>query len=170
MARRGYKQSPDHVEKRMRAQRKYPQLASFKREYRAWQAMINRCENPNMLHWENYGGRGITIAPVWRQSFQQFLDDMGPCPSGFSLDRIDNNGPYTPGNCRWTDRTTQSRNSRRVRLVMAHGLTLSLVEWAERVGIPAARIRDRLNAGWSPERALDPTPGDDRRFRRRVSG
>lgn len=157
--RKGYKESPEHVAKKARAHQKYAAPSKTMREYKVWSNMIARCENPANDDWPNYGGRGITIASAWRQSFQQFLDDMGPCPQGLTLDRIDNDGPYAPGNCRWTDQTTQSHNSRRVHLLTVDGITLPLAEWARRVGVPAARLSLRLRSGWSLERALDPTPG-----------
>jgi hypothetical protein len=83
-------------------------------EYRAWRSMIARCENPKARGYERYGGRGIKICKEWRDSFQKFFFDMGIRPSNrHSLDRIESNGDYEPGNCRWADKTTQSRNVRR---------------------------------------------------------
>lgn len=82
-------------------------------EYRAWQSMIQRCENPNCHAYGDYGGRGISICKEWRESFEHFYRDMGPKPShSHSLDRIDVNGNYEPGNCRWANKATQSRNVR----------------------------------------------------------
>lgn len=74
--------------------------------------MIKRCTNPNDKdHWKDYGGRGITICERWR-SFKDFLADMGERPDGRTLDRIDVNGNYEPGNCRWATKSEQQRNKR----------------------------------------------------------
>jgi hypothetical protein len=85
-------------------------------EYKAWGGMKDRCYNPNSHKWKYYGGRGIKVCDRWRNSFENFLDDMGLKPaSNLSIDRIDNDGDYEPGNCRWADSTTQSNNQRRHR-------------------------------------------------------
>ena len=80
------------------------------REYAAWANAKERCYNPNVSNYHRYGGRGITMCDDWRHDFGRFLADMGPCPSGLSLDRINNDGPYDPGNCRWATRLQQNRN------------------------------------------------------------
>ncbi len=88
-------------------------------EYRAWAAMRMRCVNPNMEHWDSYGGRGITVCAKWLNSFGAFYQDMGPRPtSKHSLDRIDNDGNYEPSNCRWATGCQQSSNKRPARIGM----------------------------------------------------
>ncbi len=80
-------------------------------EYRAWQAMKNRCYNPNCEKYARWGGRGITVCERWLHSFANFYADMGQRPSAkHSLDRIDNDGNYEPGNCRWATSVEQNNN------------------------------------------------------------
>jgi hypothetical protein len=81
-------------------------------EYRSWQGMKKRCLDSSHVHFHNYGGRSITICDRWLNSFENFLQDMGTRPDGCTLDRIDPEGNYEPGNCRWADWQTQARNKR----------------------------------------------------------
>lgn len=74
--------------------------------------MIQRCHNPRSDSFKNYGARGIQVCPRWRESFADFVSDMGPRPKDHSLDRINNDGDYQPDNCRWASRKTQNNNTR----------------------------------------------------------
>jgi hypothetical protein len=87
-------------------------------EYKIWCYIIKRCENQNDKNYGDYGGRGITVCEKWRRSYPAFLEDMGRRPSiRHSIDRIDNNRGYEPGNCRWATATQQARNRRPRRLL-----------------------------------------------------
>lgn len=127
-------------------------------EYRAWTSMINRCVNPRNKSFPAYGGRGITVCERWLHSFLNFLADMGPCPAGFSLDRIDNDGAYEPGNCRWTTRLVQSNNRRNNRHITFNGKTLTVAQWEREQRYPRTTIKNRLHHGWSIERAITTPP------------
>lgn len=86
---------------------------SRSREYKSYFAMIGRCLNPRNKDYHNYGGRGVTVCKRWRESFENFLEDMGSRPEKTSLDKIDNDRPYGSDNCRWASDLTQGRNQRR---------------------------------------------------------
>lgn len=123
-------------------------------EYFIWKQMRNRCNAPGDSHWERYGARGITVCPRWGD-FEAFLADMGPRPSPrHSIDRIDNDGPYEPGNCRWATASQQARNKRNSSRVQFQGETYTVADLAEKCGIPYGRLDSRLRKGWSVERAV----------------
>jgi hypothetical protein len=117
--------------------------------------MIRRCEEPKASGYERYGGRGIRVCERWRNSLEKFAKDVGPRPSSaHTLDRMDGNGHYEPGNCRWATKREQSHNRRDNRLITANGRTQCLGAWAAEVGASSATIHYRLKAGWDPERAV----------------
>lgn len=124
-------------------------------EYRTWDAMKRRCYNPATKHFEHYGGRGITVCDSWRDSYENFLSDMGRRPSRrYSLDRIDNDGNYEVSNCRWTIPKIQIRNRSNARHYDFDGRQYSAMELSERFGVPFNTLRSRLNRGWTVARAV----------------
>ncbi len=124
-------------------------------EYKAWDAMRYRCYATTCRHFDDYGGRGITVCDRWRNDFAAFLADMGRRPSpGHSLDRIDNDGPYCPENCRWATREEQNNNRRSTTFVTYGGRTLSVRDWSRLTLIPYPVLKNRLLRGWGPERAI----------------
>jgi hypothetical protein len=125
------------------------------REYRAWVNMITRCENPNTPGWENYGGRGIAVCARWRNSFEAFFADVGVRPSvNHSLDRINVDGNYEPGNCRWATQSDQMRNTTVNRIVEVEGVEMTLQDAVERTSLKYNTVLYRLKRGWSLEQAL----------------
>lgn len=123
-------------------------------EHRIWCQMRQRCASPKDKRFHDYGGRGIRVCPRW-ESFECFLEDVGQRPSGeHSLDRIDNDGNYEPGNVRWATRSEQQRNRRNSIRLAFRGESLLLVEWAERLGVKYTTLETRLRRGWSVERTL----------------
>ncbi len=123
--------------------------------YRTWMSMRARCHRPNHHNYPNYGARGIYVCDRWRDSFKNFLEDMGERPSlKHTIERVDNDGPYSPKNCIWILSSLQPRNTRHCRMVSYQGETHCLAEWSEITGILYTTIQGRLNRGWSPERTL----------------
>jgi hypothetical protein len=130
-------------------------------EYVAWCNAKARCHRKNHPRYAEWGGRGISMCERWRDDFAAFLADMGPRPSpGHSIDRIDNDGPYSPENCRWATAEQQSTNRPTwANTITFRGETLTLTQWAPRVGITRKSLEHRLRAGWSIERALTTPKG-----------
>jgi len=108
--------------KTMRLYHGHASRGNTSKEYRSYQHMLDRCCNKRNPNYKNYGGRGISVCKAWRHSFLAFYADMGDCPEGLTLDRVDNNGDYLPENCKWASRTEQSRNRRncRMNIIAAH--------------------------------------------------
>lgn len=121
--------------------------------HRIWGAIIQRCTNPNSEAYHCYGGRGIKVCKRWRK-FENFFSDMSSgWRSGLSVDRINNNGNYTPSNCRWATPSEQCNNTRRNRFVEFQGRRLTVTQWSKIIGINVSSMLLRLEA-WPLEKAL----------------
>lgn len=153
--RRGHAQSPENVyflasagrtfcrvcrKIRMDATKDSPHwLQNSNPLYFIWKAMRQRCGNATSREYSNYGGRGVRVCDRW-SVFENFVADMGPRPEGASLDRIDNNGNYEPGNCRWATQALQSRNTRRTRMISHLGATMCIADWARLAGLNSGAV------------------------------
>jgi hypothetical protein len=128
-------------------------------EYRAWKNAISRCTRTGDQRWASYGGRGIRVCERWLKSFESFLADVGPRPSGaHSLDRVENDGDYEPGNVRWATRVEQQNNLRVNRRVSFQGKEMTLTEAARLAGIKENTVWTRIERGWPEERWFSPVP------------
>ena len=134
-------------------------------EYVAYHQLRQRCLNENHRAYHHYGGRGIGVCERWMEGdgdlsgFECFVVDVGLRPSKrHSLDRIDNDGDYAPGNCRWATPLQQSRNNRNCRLITYRGRTQSVTEWCEELGRSRSTVYKRLDAGATPTQAFSREP------------
>lgn len=119
-----------------------------------WRGMLSRCYNRKSTEFRHYGGRGIKVCSRWKRSLSLFISDMGPRPAGMSIDRIDNDGNYTPKNCRWASHQVQARNKRTNRILTINGQSRCVAEWAELSGVSQLLINSRIRAFWPPEKAV----------------
>lgn len=124
--------------------------------WRSWNAMRRRCRDENGNRFDRYGARGITVCDRW-QDFAAFLEDLGEKPGpGYSLERIDNDRGYEPGNVRWATTKEQARNRRSSRMIEYNGQMMTMAQACEEAGLPYQRVLQRINKlGWSVEEALD---------------
>lgn len=123
------------------------------RTYRKWDSMIARCYRKSHPAFKYYGGRGVTVCDRWRDSFTNFVADMGEAPAGLWLDRIDNGRGYEPGNCRWVTPRESARNRRQRQPVPG-----SIKHAARLAGLPYQRVLQRVRRGWPLDKALSIEP------------
>jgi hypothetical protein len=128
----------------------------FTRTYQVLHSIKDRCYNPKNKHYHNYGGRGIKVYAPWldgEDGFKLFCEYMGECPEGMSIDRIDNDGDYCPGNLRWATQEEQMNNTRSNVWYTHGGETKTVAQWAKCLGINISTLWGRLKR-WSVERAF----------------
>lgn len=135
---------------------RYKHGMSHSRLHNIWSNMKTRCFTKSYYLYELYGGRGITVCEEWKNDFLSFY--TWSMSHGYSenltLDRIDNNGNYSPENCRWTTMKEQASNRRSNHLLTLNGETKTISEWSKVVGIERRTIQRRLKLGWTVEKAL----------------
>lgn len=124
-----------------------------RKTHQCWRDMRQRCYNPNSRRYYTHGARGITICDRWLESYDNFLDDMGIKPDGYSIDRINNDGNYEPSNCRWATPKEQAENRRTNQNITYNGITRTISQWAKIVGISQGALTKRLTF-WELEKAL----------------
>lgn len=137
-------------------------------EYQVWNSMITRCTRPNSARYHCYGARGIAVCDRWLRSFADFIADMGRRPSKLhSIDRIDNDGPYSPENCRWATRLEQANNKNQNTYLTIGNVRMSIADWSRRTGLSPSLISGRIARGWPVEDIVTIGPRAVRKWRRR---
>lgn len=124
-------------------------------EHKIWCDIHYRCNNSNCHNYHRYGGRGIKVDPSWGD-FNAFYSDMGPRPTpGHTIERLDNNGDYSPTNCVWATRKEQANNTSTNHLITIHGQTKTRAQWCEHFGKSPQTVATRINVlNWDPVKAL----------------
>lgn len=126
--------------------------------YRVWSSIKERCCNPHNKKYLRYGARGIAVCEEWKNDFSAFYDYVSRLPhfgeAGYSIDRINNDGNYEPGNVRWADFVMQNNNLSRNHLLEYGGKTQSIAQWAREIGMSYSALHSRIKRGWSIERAM----------------
>ena len=119
---------------------------SHTRTYNVWRAMLNRCNDPKNKRYARYGGRGIAVCERW-MDLEKFIEDMGEAPDGLQLDRIDNDGPYDPSNCRWVTQQANRENRPPIRMATIDGTTRTIRQWCREFRISFSTVDKRLRRG-----------------------
>ncbi len=134
-------------------------IGARRKLYDVWRQMRRRCYDPACKDYPLWGGRGIGVCHEWHnpRAFCEWAEQNGYA-DGLTIERVDNDSGYSPGNCTWIPNERQARNTRRIRYITAFGQTKSASDWARETGISYTSLIMRLNLGWSPERALTEPP------------
>lgn len=132
---------------------------SYTTEYRTWKGMISRCNDNKNKRWKDYGGRGIKVCQEWLNSVDRFVEDMGKKPTGCQIDRINNDGNYEPSNCRWVTPKQNALNKRDTVIINFLGQSKPIEEWADKFNMKKSTLSNRLDRGWSIERAMTTPAG-----------
>lgn len=151
----GHSKSCGCISRERIANQNYKHGMSNQRLYKTYHSMVDRCNNPNLKNYKDYGGRGIKVCDDWK-TFESFKD--WALANGYSnvltLDRIDVNGNYEPSNCRWANNRVQNLNKRNTVRLTFNGITKTLVEWGELSVCGVQAFRGRIQSGWDIARAL----------------
>lgn len=152
----GYIQSCGCIAKERLKERSTKHGLEHTRTYRIWKDMLSRCYNPKNNRYHRYGGRGITVCPEWKDNIQNFHNwaMQNGYRDDLTIDRINNEGPYSPENCRWVTHKEQLNNTSRNRRVTINGITKTVAQWSEETGTNRRTIEYRLDHGWPPEKAV----------------
>lgn len=134
----------------------YKHGATKTRLFKIWECMKERCYREKHKYFSDYGGRGIAVCDEWKRSFSAFQDwaIQNGYHDSLSIDRKDVNGDYSPENCRWVTMKAQQNNKRTNHLVCLDGVSHTITEWADILGLNKTTIKERLRSGWSDEDAL----------------
>jgi hypothetical protein len=128
------------------------------RLYNIWIGMRQRCNDPKSIGYSNYGGRGIKVCREWQKDFKTF--SVWALSNGYSehlcIDRINNDGGYSPDNCRWVTNKANCNNTSVNHYIKINGVTKTLMEWSEYLAVPRSTMSSRVSRGWKPRDLLRP--------------
>lgn len=136
---------------------------TYQPEWKSWTGIKSRCYTKTDHHYKHYGARGIRVCGRWRESFLNFYADMGKCPKGFTIERVNNDGNYEPSNCIWADKRTQCRNRRNNVWLTLNGKRKIINDWSKELGLGLSTMRYRRKKGLTDEQILS-KPDQKRRW------